>query len=216
MCFSASASFTAGAVLTVIGAVAIKKAKKPSEIPFASIPLLFALQQITEGFVWLSLTNPDYAFMEEFSTHTFIFFAQVVWPIWIPFSFLKFEKNEDSNITGKILVGLGVLLGVVMGYYLFTKPVEAEILGSHISYNQNYPDRFRLLGGIIYVIVTIAPPFTSSVKKMWVLGSAIFLSYIFTEIYYTQYVVSVWCYFASVLSALILWIIAGDGKKINN
>lgn len=213
MCFSASASFTAGAVLTVIGIASIKKTKLPSEIPFASIPLLFALQQITEGFVWLSLTNPDYAFLEEFSIHAFIFFAQVVWPIWIPFSFLKFEKNKGSNILGKVLTSLGIFLGCALGFYLFTRPVEAEIIGRHISYNQDYPEKFSLLGGIFYIVVTIAPPFTSAIKKMWILGSVIFLSYIVTEIFYSQYVVSVWCYFAAILSALVLWIVIGNRKN---
>jgi len=213
MCFSASASFIAGATLTVIGVASIKKTKKPSEIPFASIPLLFALQQITEGFVWLSLTNPDYAFLEGFSAHAFIFFAQVVWPFWVPFSFLKFEQNKDSNITGKLLVGTGAILAAVLAYYLFTYPVKAEVLGSHISYNQDYPERFRLLGGLLYVVVTIAPPFISSMKKTWILGSTIFLSYIITEIFYTQYIVSVWCYFAALLSSLVLWIIVSNKKN---
>lgn len=211
MCFSASASFTAGAVLTVIGVAALRKTKQPSDIPFASIPLLFALQQVTEGFVWLSLTNPEYAFLEDFSSHTFIFFAQILWPIWVPFSFLKL-KREGSKVLAKIFLGLGVLLGSVLGYYLLTYPLQAEVIGNHISYDQDYPMKFRYLGGVIYIIVTIVPPFTSGNKKNWILGSAIFLSYIFTEIFYSQYVVSVWCYFAAVLSAMVLWIIASKRK----
>lgn len=213
MCFSASASFTAGAVLSVIGIASVKKAKKPSEIPFASIPIVFAFQQITEGFVWLSLTNPDYAFMEGFSTYAFIFFAQAVWPFWVPFSILIFAKNEGSNYIGKTLVGLGAILASTLAYYLFTYPVEAEILGYHISYNEDYPEKYLLLGGILYVIVTIGPPFISSAKRMWILGAAILASYIITQIFYTEYIVSVWCYFAAVLSALVLWIVLAKKRE---
>ena len=46
MCFSATASFITGGVLSAVGVVTIKKAEKKSEIPFASIPLLFGIQQM--------------------------------------------------------------------------------------------------------------------------------------------------------------------------
>ena len=72
MCFSATASFSAGAVLTGLGAVSLSKASSPREYPFASIPLLFGIQQITEGFVWLSMTHPDYAFLQEGSMWFFL------------------------------------------------------------------------------------------------------------------------------------------------
>lgn len=213
MCFSASASFVTGAALTAVGVVSIKKAKKKSEIPFASIPLIFAAQQIMEGFVWLSLTNPDYAFTEAFSSHAFIFFAQVIWPVWIPFSILKFKKNKGSNILSKLLVGIGILISCVLGYYLFAQPMHAKILGCHISYSQSIPEKLMMIGGILYAVVTIAPTFISPNKRMRVLGTAIFLSFVIAKIFYTQYVVSVWCFFAAVLSVLVLWIVVGKKRE---
>ena len=81
MCFSAGASFGAGAILSVVGVASIRKAQSPSKILFASIPLLFAMQQITEGFLWLSVTDPTYASLEQVTTFGFLFFAQVAWPI---------------------------------------------------------------------------------------------------------------------------------------
>ena len=81
MCFSATASFSAGAVLTGLGAISLHKASTPKEYPFASIPLLFGIQQIAEGFVWLSMTHPDYAPLREGSMWFFLLFAQPLWPI---------------------------------------------------------------------------------------------------------------------------------------
>jgi len=54
MCFSATASFIAGVSLLVLGVATVKKAKRKAEIPFAMIPLLFGVQQIIEGMLWLS------------------------------------------------------------------------------------------------------------------------------------------------------------------
>jgi hypothetical protein len=57
MCFSAGASFGASAVLGAIGIVTLTKAKTTDQIPFASIPLLFAVQQAVEGTLWIGLTQ---------------------------------------------------------------------------------------------------------------------------------------------------------------
>jgi hypothetical protein len=42
---------------------------------------------------------------------------------------------------------------------------------------------------------------------MWMLGITILISYIMTTIYYTDYVVSVWCFFASIISIVVFFII---------
>lgn len=94
MCFSASASFGAGVILSVIGIASIKKVQSPSQIIFVSIPLIFAVQQIMEGFLWLALTNTHYAPLQKFTTYVFLFFAQVVWPFWVPYVILKLEIKE--------------------------------------------------------------------------------------------------------------------------
>lgn len=74
MCFSASASFGAGVVLSTIGIITFKKTEAKSQLVFASIPFIFAVQQISEGFLWLALANPSYAFLEKFTSHAFVFF----------------------------------------------------------------------------------------------------------------------------------------------
>jgi hypothetical protein len=52
MCFSARASFSAGAVLLGLGALTLKSVKRPRELTFAAIPLLFAIQQLSEGVIF--------------------------------------------------------------------------------------------------------------------------------------------------------------------
>jgi hypothetical protein len=207
MCFSASASFGAGIVLSVIGAVSIKKAESKSHVVFASIPLIFAVQQITESFLWLALSNPDFAKFRWPATYLFLFFAQVVWPFWIPFAILKLEKEQRRRKIGLALVLIGTIISLYLAYCLVFFNVEASIIGRHISYYQDYPAKLSHYGGLLYIIATIVPPFFSSVKKMWTLGTAIFISYIITAIFYTGYIVSVWCFFASIISIAVLAIL---------
>src|SRR5580698_3870435 len=84
MCFSASASFGASAVLAVIGVASIKQVQHKSQVVFACIPVFFSLQQFAEGMAWISFANPFNVVMNMYSTYTFLIFSQVVWPLWIP------------------------------------------------------------------------------------------------------------------------------------
>ncbi len=56
MCFSATASFTASGILAAVGLLSIAKARTLPMRIFASTPLLFAIQQASEGVLWT--TNP--------------------------------------------------------------------------------------------------------------------------------------------------------------
>lgn len=207
MCFSATASFGAGIVLSVIGIAAIRKAETRSQVIFASIPFIFAIQQITEGFLWLALSYPDYASLRWPTTYVFLFIAQVVWPFWVPFSILKLEKENKRKKIGRGLLLIGTMVSLYLAYCLIFYSVEAKIIGLHISYEQDYPAGLSNYGGFLYIIATILPPFISSNRRMWSLGTAILISYIMTTIFYEDYIVSVWCFFASIISIAVLAIL---------
>ena len=57
LCFSASASFIAGTSLSAVGVAALKSTEARTERPFAMIPLLFGIQQMAEGVIWLTLSH---------------------------------------------------------------------------------------------------------------------------------------------------------------
>ena len=102
MCFSANASFGSGIILAVISVASLKKVQYPTHIYFAAIPLIFCIQQIIEGLLWLALIDPVYASLEKVSTYSFLFFAQVIWPIWIPFAVLSLEVKSKYKTIQKI------------------------------------------------------------------------------------------------------------------
>lgn len=207
MCFSTEASFGAGAVLTVIGIATIKTAQSPSHRFFASIPFLFAMQQISEGFLWLSLSNPLYAPLQQASTFVFLFFAEILWPIWVPFAVYKLEPLENRKKILKIFIGLGAFVSLYLTYCLFNFPVEAKAMEHHIFYKQSFPLSFSPYATLIYVIATVVPHFISSIRRMWMFGSTVFISYLITAVFYTNYIVSVWCFFASFISISIFAIL---------
>ncbi|RFC54005.1 DUF6629 family protein [Brumimicrobium aurantiacum] len=213
MCFSPEASFIAGSALTAIGVATVKKTNQKSQLWFGSIPLVFGVQQISEGILWLSLPNPDLILWQSIATITFIFFAQVIWPFIVPFGILMLDKKEDRKLIQKVFVGIGALVSSTLLYFLIAYNIEAKILGQHIAYDQDYPETIYKYGAILYAAATIVPLFFSSVKRMWILGAIIAISYAVTLYFFENHVLSVWCFFSSIISIYIYLIIKWENEK---
>lgn len=72
MCFLATASFSAGIVLTVIGVASIKKSNHKSQLLFASNPFFFGLQQFAEGILWLTIPRGNYFVLQKIATYIYL------------------------------------------------------------------------------------------------------------------------------------------------
>jgi len=207
MCFSPTASFGASAVLLTIGLIAQKKAKTAPQHIFAGVPLIFAVQQFFEGVLWLALMHTAYAHWERLATYAFLIFAQVIWPVYVPLAIMLLEKNQVRKKILSYLLVIGTLLAVYLSYCLAMYNVSATIDGHHIRYSVDFPGANRWYSGIFYFIPTAISPFISGIKRIRLLGVVIILSYIITRIFYQYYVISVWCYFAAVISVIVLAVI---------
>ncbi|MHB1146085.1 MAG: DUF6629 family protein [Lutibacter sp.] len=212
MCFSAEASFTGGIIIFSIGIATVKNIQKPSQLVFSIIPLFFGIQQITEGYLWLSLQNPEFSNIQKLTSTIFLIMAEVLWPMIIPLSVLLMEDNKSKKKILRIFLGLGILLAIYYAYCIMNFNVNPKIVGYHIQYNNDFPITFRNLAFAVYLIATITPLFVSSIKKMHYFGILMFLSCLITALFFVQYLTSVWCFFAAFISVLIFWILK-DSKK---
>jgi hypothetical protein len=217
MCFSATASFSASAILAVAGVAALSKVKTKSQIPFAAIPVIFAFQQFTEGFVWLSLTHPDYNHWQKIPITIFLVLAQAVWPFWVPFSFLLIGKEGKRKTASKILFGISAVLSIFLAYRVLFFPVSAAITPLHIHYELNFPyEPYGFVVSIFYFLATIVPPFLAGGKRMISLGLLNLMSFIITVVFFENYVISVWCFFAALISWEVFFAIKDLNEKQNS
>lgn len=213
MCFSVEASFAGSVVISIIGVATITKVHKPSQLVFASIPLFFGIQQFAEGLVWMSLPNPDAIVIQKFATYLFLIMADFLWPMMIPLAVLFMEKNQKKK---RILHGFavaGILLSLYYAFCLLTYNIYPQISGYHIQYKTDFPKTLGLIAFAIYLIVTITPLFISSIQRTHLLGALMFLSCLITAIFFRQYLTSVWCFFAAIISGVIFWILSDSKKK---
>ena len=153
MCFSATASFAAGTALSATGVVTTAKTKTKKELPFAMVPLLFGIQQLTEGFVWLSLSWHAAA-LNFITTYIFSLFAFVVWPVYVPFAVGLMETVAWRKKAIYVCQAAGILVG---GYLLFShtlSPVTSEIIGRHVVYNNSHFYQWHLYFLVFLAILT--------------------------------------------------------------
>ena len=214
MCFSAGASFAASAIIGTIGIMALKKAKTINEIPFASIPLLFAAQQAAEGMIWVGLSAGNNESWKHFPVYIFLIFAQLVWPVWIPFSVLRLEKDRTRRTIIKSILGMGVCSSLYLLYCMLVYDVKAEIHSQHILYTLSFSSAFTWINSVFYFVPTVVTLFISSVKRIQLLGLAVLISFVFSKIYFTEHLISVWCFFAGILSIIVFWIILTRKKTV--
>ena len=207
MCFSLEASFAGGVVLSTIGVAAIKKVHVPSQRAFAAIPLVFGIQQFSEGLVWFGLSNPAYAHIEHYGTYMFLFVARVLWPVLMPLSVLLMEEDYKRKQLLRMMLAMGSVVAIYYTYCLLFMNVSPQIVEHHIQYISDFPKEYADAVFFIYVIAAIPPLFVSSNKRTRLLGGLMFVACVVTGIMYVEYLTSVWCFFAAIVSVVILWIL---------
>lgn len=210
MCFSATASFTASAVIGAIGCVTLASCTRPEERWLGAVPLLFALQQLAEGFVWLSFTHRDYAAGQHAFTLCFLFLAWAVWPVLIPLAFYKLEPAGPRRVWCRRVVFVGVAVALYACFNLLAKYPVPDIATCHIIYHTQKLYRHELFfipHQAAYIMATVLPMFLSSLKGVKVLAVANFCALVFCFYLFQYALPSTWCFFAALLSALIFLIL---------
>jgi len=200
MCFSATASFIAGATLVTAGIVTLRMAKRPSEIPFAAIPLLFGIQQFIEGLIWLSfgsappLPNPPLTFV-------YSLFSHVLWPIYVPFAVRLLETVPWRRQALLAMQVAGIAVGLYLLYFILAAPVTSRVLGKHIVYES--PHFYILAVMLLYGSATCASGMLSSHRIIQLFGVLALATFLAAYAIHAATLVSVWCFFAAILSFMV-------------
>ena len=210
MCFSAGASFAGGALITATGVLTIRKNSDSSRRVFAAMPLIFGVQQISEGFVWVALQSTGHDMILSIASYVFLFAAVILWPAYVPLSVLLMEKERGGRRIMISLLGLGLLVSAYYGVRLLTSEIYPVISSHHIRYTGEFPQKWALAVFAAYLTATLVPLFISSRRKVWLLGLLMAVSCLVTGIFYKEYLTSVWCFFAALISIVIYCIISAD------
>lgn len=214
MCFSAEASFIVGVALIPAGGYCLWASvrKKPSYLAFATVPLFLGIQQIGEGFVWLAIRNDDARQMQTASLF-FLFFAQAFWPFWFPVLATIMEPEPKRRW---LLAGISLL--AVSWFWILYYPLLVDtslltIRRDHHSIQYEYPALTvytyipRWLLRILYCLSVALPLLLSSQKWGRLPGIVLGVSALLAALLFNQAFVSVWCFFAAIMSGYLCWVL---------
>jgi hypothetical protein len=152
---------------------------------------------------------------KKIGTTIFLIMAQVLWPTMIALSVMLMEENRKRKKILQALLVTGISLSSYYAYCLTFYNVIPKIMNYHIEYVTDFPRALSMPAFTIYLIATITPLFVSSIKKTHLLGVLMSGSCLVTAIFFTQYLVSVWCFFAALISGVIFWILNDSKKKFH-
>ena len=199
MCFSASVSFGAAAFLTATGGIALAKTRKRRKLPLASVPLVFAAQQAIEGFLWLTVPLGHAA--GRLPASFFAAIALAVWPVLMP---LAVGLAEDDWRRGRLIFaflvpGLGVAAYSLMD--ILVHPYLAWPAPDSLVYVNDHPYPGTL--AVAYLFATCAPPLLATDFLVKLFGAVVTAGLAAALLFYFVSLVSVWCFFAGLASALL-------------
>lgn len=211
MCFSAEASFTAAAGLSICGGVLVNRFKDDrKKIFLALIPIFFALQQFSEGMLWMAFNREEYGtFWSHMAQYSFMFFAYLFWPIWIPFAYLLAEVVEWRKYIMAATLLMSMLFYCYLVFQFFATPsVEAKVVGHSIVYAPG--SQFSKL---YYVAVVLVPIFFSSLPRMWMVGVLTGISFFAADYFYTYAFASMWCFASAVIFSSLFFVLETEEEK---
>jgi len=200
MCFSAEASFMVGGTLLFVGAATIQKTRYKKDIMVAFIPLIFAVQQITEGLLWVSLTNNMFH-AQFWLSNTFGIFVGVIWPVYAPFAVYSAETNATRKkiIATLGVVGLGLAAYTLIG--LASQPITAQVINHSIHYEHDVAAYQFVI--VMYLLATCVPFIFSSYRHLYIAGTVITIGFFVAFFTYRETFASIWCFYAAIASGLI-------------
>ncbi len=203
MCFSAEASFVGGAVIGSIGIATLRTVSMPILRWLALIPIMLALQQFSEGILWISFTHEIPLWLVNVCKYVYLTIAFLVWPLWIPFSVAIAEPNRTRALILWGFTGVGLILDILFIIFALSQQIGVVTINHRIVYLGSAPPDLLWAYGIIIIV----PLLISSIPNLAWFGVVIGILAAITTYFYIYAFVSVWCFFSAIASLMLYYIL---------
>jgi hypothetical protein len=215
MCFSAVASFSAAGGLALVGIATIRQTSSKREVLLASFPCLFATQQAFEGLVWIGKGNSYFSQFDSVGTYGFLLFATFIWLVLSPLSIYFLDEEVQGR---RVLLGLAIG-GFGLGVYLFSWVIFVDLKSQVFSGNLFYDLRFipfYEVSKYLYVAIISLPFFFVRHSSLKIFGALVVGSFILSQFLFQMTFISVWCFFAAILSGVLYSIVKDLSSPLNS
>jgi hypothetical protein len=169
VCFSAGADLVGGIVVGAIGIdVARHVQQRREHLALAALPLLFAVHQLVEAFVWWGLDGTVDPSIGRVATWVYLLFAFVVLPVYVPAAVWRIEPAGGRQRLMAALTVLGTGVSFVLLTAMLRGPVTAHLAHLHVSYATGLRSGSEVVA--VYVLVTCGAFVLSGDRRLAAFG----------------------------------------------
>ena len=203
MCVSANVNFAASIGIAAVGVATLSHVRQPRAVLFAVIPLLFALHQFVEGFVWLGMNHEIRPEATSNVAFLFVLYAQGILPLLMPLAVLLMEPQGPRKRLIAALTALGAGLCAYILYAVVAFPTTVTVRGHSLVYANVASE--TVWSGSVYAIVTCGSLLLSSHRVVRWFGVLNVVGLVATLLVKGYAVTSIWCAYAALVSVVLYW-----------
>lgn len=147
-----------------------------------------------------------------------MFFSHFFWMWWVPLAAWAVEDNAGRKAAFLTLTVIGGLYGASMYLPVVLYPdwLTVEVIKHSISYEARLIyDGYvpRLLVRAFYAVIVLTSLLLSSQRDVRVFGVLVAISIATATLFYSYAFISVWCFFAAILSLFAIYMVIREGKR---
>lgn len=196
----------------------VKKALhiKREYLLIASFLFIFSIQQLTEGLLWLAIKKGKAEEILSFATF-YLAFSHLIWLSLAPLAVALIEKHPFKKRIFFSVTLLGFIFGcsIYLPLLFYDNRLSVEVVNLSIFYNVNLLyDGFvsKDQVGLVYASIITLPMLFSGNGHIRNFGILLVLTGLPAYITYYHAFISVWCFFAGIVSLYILYILSRLSK----
>jgi hypothetical protein len=200
VCFSASADVVGGVVIGAIGVDVLRHLDgRRRYAPLVALPLLLALHQFDEAFVWWGLQGHVPAALGHVATWIYLAFAFVVLPVYVPVAIVILEPQGRRRLLMVPFVVLGAVVAGVLLAAMARGPVVAELAPHYIGYSTDLHAGVFVV--MLYVTATCGSLIFSGIRDIARYGVVNLVAVALLARLSSEGFASLWCAWAAISSA---------------
>lgn len=196
-----TADLVVGTALVPVAAMSLREVRRPRELPFASLPAIFAAHQFLEVAVWMGLDGDVSPGLAELAMRVYLFIAWPLLPTYVPLAVMLLEPRH-ARLRVAPFLALGVVVSAYLAFVVLANPVEVIRHPHGLEYDTVV--RQPMLWALLYIVAVIGAPLMSGYRSIVAFGALNLMGLVLVAVFYAQAFASLWCVFAAASSLLIL------------
>ena len=201
MCFSMEADLVAGVALLPVAALSLREVRHARELPFASLPLLFAAHQLIEALVWAGTEGDVSSSVQQAAAMVYVLFAFPVLPTLVPLAVLMLEPR-GARLRVAPFLALGLVVSAYLTYVVLSGPIVVDARPHALIYRIGLEN--GMVWAVLYIVAVVGPSLLSGYPSIVAFGVLNLVGLTLVALALQEAFASIWCVFAALTSVLIL------------